>query len=286
MRSVLRYGAEHHDAVAGQPEQADGQRRADEPHHGPGEPAVNALGRHHDAEDKQPDAHHPSIDLAEVARHRTDTMQRGTAGRRQTQEVGELVDDDDHRDAREEPADDRSGEELGYPPQAQHADQHHERARQNSHLADERDVLGRAACRQVCDSDREQRRDRGVRPHRHLRVGAEQREEDGARHEREQAADRRHARQPRGGQLFGHGDGQQRERGESVGSRPGCAIAVQGGEQWLSQAQPKAGGCPLRPAHRISHPLGIASAKVSHAQRGFSPSDAQPRKQIAREAVP
>ena len=93
--------------------------------------------------------------------------------------------------------------------------------------ADQVDVVGRAGDGEGGDAGGEERRDGGVGAHRHLRVGAEQREEHGAGDERVEPGDRRHPGQPGGRQLLGHRDDEERDAGRQVGARPGALVAVE-----------------------------------------------------------
>jgi hypothetical protein len=138
------------------------------------------------------------------------------------EQVGQLVHDDDHRHAGEEAGDDRRRQKLRDPAEPQQPDQRHDHADHHREDADQVDVVGRAGRREAQDADREERRDRRVGADRHLRVGAEQREQHGAGDEGVEAGDRRHAGQARGGELLGHRDHQQRQRREQVGRRPGA----------------------------------------------------------------
>ncbi len=65
------------------------------------------------------------------------------------------------------------------------------------------------------------------RADRHLRIGAEQREEHGAGDERVEPRDRRHPGQPGGRQLLGHGDDEERDAGGQIGAHPGALVAVE-----------------------------------------------------------
>ena len=61
--------------------------------------------------------------------------------RRQAEEVGQLVDDDDHGDAGQEAGHDGRREEVGDPAEPQEADQHHDDAHHHGQDRDQVDVV-------------------------------------------------------------------------------------------------------------------------------------------------
>jgi hypothetical protein len=77
-----------------------------------------------------------------MADHLAEAMQRRTAGGRKAEQVAQLRDDDDHRDPREEPSDDRIREELGDPAAAQDPDQGHQDADEHRHQPHQGDIAG------------------------------------------------------------------------------------------------------------------------------------------------
>ena len=135
-----------------------------------GELAVHTLGGSDDHEGDHADAESPAVRLIELSRHRPDSMKCGAADRGQAQEVGELVHHDDDRHAGEKAGDDRRGKKIGDPPEPQETDEGHDHSDHHGEDPDQVDVAGRVDRSEVCDPDREERGDRGVRPHRHLWV--------------------------------------------------------------------------------------------------------------------
>ena len=83
----------------------------------------------HDGQHAEADGQRPPVDLVEVGEHVGDPVLVRAGGRRQAQEVGQLVDDDDDGHAGQEADDDGRREELGDPAQAQDAHQHHDEHR-------------------------------------------------------------------------------------------------------------------------------------------------------------
>ncbi len=154
-------------------------------------------------------------------------MNRGAADRGQAQEVGQLMNDDDDRHAGEEAGDDRRGQEFGDPAQAQETDEGHDDSDHHGEDADQVDVAGRVDRSKVGNPHREERGDRGVCPHRHLRVRPEHGEENRAGDERVEGGDRRHAGKPGGRELFRHDDGEKRHHGERVGTGKRRLVAAQ-----------------------------------------------------------
>ena len=86
----------------------------------------------------------PSLDLGEVVDDVEEPVLVRASRGRQAEEVGQLVDDDDHGDAREEAGGDRRGEELGDPAQPQDADEHHDQPDHHGQDAHQLDVTRRA----------------------------------------------------------------------------------------------------------------------------------------------
>ncbi len=221
-------GAEHGDAVGLQVEDVHEDDRADQGDQGAGDAPVDAGrddhdGHHAEAHEQRPDAgprRGGRIDVEEAVLVRA-------ARRRQAEEVGQLVDDDDHGDAGEKAGGDRRGEELGDPAQPQDAHEHHDQPDHHGQDAHQLDVVRRAQGGEADDPRREQRRDRRVGADRHLRVGAEEGEEHGAGDEGVEAGDRGHPGEPRGRQLLGQRDGEQRQSGHEVGTRPGALVPAQ-----------------------------------------------------------
>ena len=161
---------EHGNTVGVKAENADNDGGADQRDERAGEPAVHTLGGSDDGEGDHADADSPAVRLVELSCRRPDSMKRGAADRWQAQEVGELVHNDDDRHAGEEAGDDRRGQELGDPSEPQETDEGHDRTDHHGEDPDQVDVAGRVGRSEVCDPDREQRGDRGVRSDRHLRV--------------------------------------------------------------------------------------------------------------------
>ncbi len=66
-----------------------------------------------------------------------DPVQTAAAGRREAEQIRDLMDNDDHRDAGQETGDDRRREELGNPSETQQPHEHHQYAHHHCENAHE-----------------------------------------------------------------------------------------------------------------------------------------------------
>ena len=127
----------------------------------------------------------------------------------------------------------------------------------------------------MSDPHREERSDRGVRPHRHLRVRPEHGEENRAGDERVEGGDRRHAGKPGGSKLFRHDDGEKRHRGERVGTGKRRLVAAQRLKERTGQVPVCLSLLPGRrarnpsPCHRIIMTETTAVAQACIGQGGL-----------------
>ena len=185
----------------------------------------------HEGQDPGADGERPPVDLVEVGEHVGHPVLVGAGRRGQPEEIGQLVGDDDDGDAGQEAGHDGGREELGDPPEAQDGDQHHHEPDHDGQDRHQVDVVRRSRQRQRGHPRGEQRRDRRVGPHRHLRVGAQEGEEHRSGDEGVETGDRWHAGQPGGRQLLGHRNDEEREAGREVRAGPGTLVALQRRQQ-------------------------------------------------------
>ena len=168
-----------------------------------------------------------------MGQHVGDAVLVGAGGRGQAEEVRQLVGDDDDGHAGQEADGDGGREELGDPPEAQDADEHHDEPHHDRQDPHQVDVASGAGQGEGGHPGGEERCDGRVGAHRHLRVGAQEGEEHRPGHEGVEAGDGRHACQPRGRQLLGDGDDEQGEAGHQVRASPGTLVPVQRGQdEW------------------------------------------------------
>ena len=192
-----------------------------------GKPPVHTLCCDHDGKDDGADAQCPAVGVPEMGGDHADPVQRRAVHRRKAEEIRQLVDDDDDGHPCQKAGDDRGGQELRDPPQAEEADEGHQHSDHHRQDADEVDVVRGAGRRQVGDPHCEEWSDGGVGADGHLWVRTEQSEDHRARHEGVKAGHRRHAGEAGSGQLFGDSDHEQRDRSEQIRRCPGSAIPVQ-----------------------------------------------------------
>ena len=258
--------------MGAQTDGGDDDRRAHQAHEGPGELAVDALGGLDDDEDGHADGERPPVGVAEVPHHVRHPVHGRPRRRRQGEEVGELVHDDDHGHTGEEPGDDGSRQEVGDPPQAQQAHDRHEHAHGDRQQRHQGHVVRRTGGRDVGDPGREERGDGGVGAHRQLGGRSQHGEGHGPRDEGVEARDGGHPRQAGGGELLGDGDDEQGQPGEQVRAHPLPLVAVHRAEQrrhlvlgsWLGPGVCHAviGRHPLPAGRRVTGP-GRASVARS-----------------------
>ena len=222
--------AQHGDAMSLEVEGAHQRRGDDEADQCSRDAAVGARA-HHEGQDPEADGERPPVHLVEVGEHVGHPVLVAAGGRGEAEEVGQLVGDDDEGHAGQEAGDDGGRQELGDPAEAQEADQHHDEPDHDRQDPHEVDVTGRAGQGERRNPGREQRCDRRVGAHRHLRVGAQEGEEHRPGHEGVEAGDGRHPGQAGRGQLLGQGDHQEGQAGHQVGARPGAPVPVQRGQE-------------------------------------------------------
>ena len=231
MRCARRDGAQDGDTVGLEVERADERRGDDQPDQRGRDAAVAAGADEHDDQHPDADGQRPSVHRVQVCQHVDEVVLVRARRGRQAEELRELVGDDDHGHAGQEAGDDRGREELGDPPQAQDAHQHHDEADHHRQDPYQVDITGRAGQREGAHPGREQRSNRRIGPHGHLRIRSEQGEEHRPGDEGVEAGDRWHARQPGGRELLGHGDDEQRQARHQVRPGPGTPVSLQRGEE-------------------------------------------------------
>lgn len=106
MGRTVRHRAQDGDAMGTKPRGGNDDGRPDQAEQGPGDLAVDAFRGHDDGEDSRPDRHRPSVGTVEMPDHGGHPVHRRPRHRRQGEQVGELVHDDDHRHAGQEAGDD------------------------------------------------------------------------------------------------------------------------------------------------------------------------------------
>ena len=143
------------------------------------------------------------------------------------QQGRQLADDDVDGDAGEEAGGDGNREQGGEPAGPQQADGEEDDPDQDRQQRSQIGVMGGADGGDGGQPAGEDRRDGGVRRHRHEAVGAERGEGERAGGKGIEPGLRRHAREPRGRELPGDRDRRQHEPGDQVARQPFDPIALQ-----------------------------------------------------------